>query len=127
MINQIIKENGQQYINEYKEILEKIKKYNKIAIFRHIKPDFDALGTQFGLATWIKDNFKDKDVKCLGDNHVTFTPSGLFPETDKLNESWYNDDFGLYLRPKSSCGRHLVDMASKHITQCAGYAPGGSA
>ncbi len=93
MINQIIKENGQQYINEYKEILEKIKKYNKIAIFRHIKPDFDALGTQFGLATWIKDNFKDKDVKCLGDNHVTFTPSGLFPETDKLNESWYNDDF----------------------------------
>ena len=54
-------------------------------------PDFDALGTQFGLATWIKENFPEKDVKILGDNHVTFTPRGLFPETDKVSDSWFDN------------------------------------
>ena len=54
-------------------------------------PDFDALGTQFGLATWIKENFPKKDVKILGDNHVTFTPRGLFPETDKVSDSWFDN------------------------------------
>ena len=34
-----------------------IKRYDRIAIFRHCKPDYDALGSQMGLATWIKDNF----------------------------------------------------------------------
>ena len=78
---------------EYNQILAKIKSAKKIAVFRHIMPDFDALGTQFGLATWIKDNFPEKEVRCFGDNHVTFTPRGLFPETDKLNDSWFDDDF----------------------------------
>ena len=54
-------------------ILNAIKRYDRIAIFRHEKPDFDALGSQMGLATWIKDNFPDKEVHVLGDNHVVFT------------------------------------------------------
>lgn len=92
-MNEIILKQAQKFEKEYKEILENIKKFDKIAVFRHIMPDFDALGTQFGLATWLKDNFKDKDIKILGDNHVTFTPKGLYPETDKVNDSWFNDDF----------------------------------
>lgn len=88
-----IKNEIKLFEGQYKEIFEKIKSYDKIAIFRHIMPDFDALGTQFGLATWIKENFPNKEVRCLGDNHVTFTPRGLFPETDKLNDSWFNDKF----------------------------------
>lgn len=82
-----------KFKKEYKEVLSKIKSYDRIAIFRHIMPDFDALGTQFGLYTWIKDNFPNKEVKCLGDNHVTFTPRGLFPEADKLSDSWFNEKF----------------------------------
>ena len=54
-------------------------------------PDFDALGTQFGLATWIKENFPEKDVKILGDNHVTFTRRGLIPETYKVSDSWFDN------------------------------------
>ncbi len=87
-----IKNLAKTYKEEYKEIFNCIKKYKKIAIFRHIVPDFDALGTQFGLATFIKDNFHDKDVVILGDNHSTFT-NRLFPETDKINDSWFDDDF----------------------------------
>ncbi len=92
-MNEIIKIQALKHEKEYKAILEYIKKFDKIAVFRHIMPDFDALGTQFGLVTWLKENFKDKDIKVLGDNHITFTPRGLYPETDKINDSWFNDDF----------------------------------
>ena len=60
-------------------ILSAIKRYDRIAIFRHSKPDFDALGSQMGLAIWLKDNFPNKEIRVLGDNHVTFTPR-LYPE-----------------------------------------------
>ena len=73
-------------------ILSAIKRYDRIAIFRHEKPDFDALGSQMGLATWIKDNFPNKEVRVLGDNHVTFTPR-LYPEMDRLSESWFLEPF----------------------------------
>jgi len=69
-----------------------IKRYDRIAIFRHAKPDYDALGSQMGLATWIKDNFPNKEVRVLGDNHVTFTPR-LFPYMDDLNEEWFKKPF----------------------------------
>lgn len=73
-------------------ILSAIKRYDHIAIFRHIKPDYDALGTQMGLATWIKDNFPAKDVKVLGDNHVTFTPR-IFPPMDEPGADWFKQPF----------------------------------
>lgn len=91
-INPIIKEYGVKFKRDYARVLSAIKRYDKIAIFRHIMPDFDALGTQFGLMTWIKDNFPNKDVKVLGDNHVTFTPR-LYPETDDVNQDWFKEPF----------------------------------
>lgn len=91
-MNKEIKKVYQLHHKTYKKIIKTIEKYDRIAIFRHIMPDFDALGTQFGLATWIKDNFKNKDVKILGDNHVTFTPR-LYPETDTVNDSWFHQPF----------------------------------
>ena len=60
-----ILEEGKQFKEEYKTFLEQVKKYDRIAVFRHIMPDFDALGTQFGLATWLKENFPEKEIKVL--------------------------------------------------------------
>lgn len=91
-ISPLIIEKSNQFSKDYKRVLNAIKRYDRIAIFRHIMPDFDALGTQMGLATWIKDNFPNKEVKVLGDNHVTFTPR-LFPEMDSLNESWFKEPY----------------------------------
>ena len=73
-------------------ILSAIKRYDRIAVFRHSMPDFDALGTQMGLATWLKDNFPNKEIHVLGDNHVTFTPR-LYPEMDRLSEEWFTKPF----------------------------------
>ena len=82
----------QEHKKEFQRALRAIKRYDRIAIFRHIMPDFDALGTQMGLATWIKDNFPNKEVRVLGDNHVTFTPR-LYPEMDNLSEDWFKEPF----------------------------------
>lgn len=79
---------AKKYQKEYNRVLNAIKRYDHIVIFRHSKPDYDALGTQMGLYTWIKDNFKDKDVHFVGDNHVTFTPR-IFPTTERLNEEYF--------------------------------------
>lgn len=91
-MDKIIKEYGKRFSSEYKFLFNAIKKYDRIAVFRHIKPDYDAQGTQMGVVTFIKDNFPNKEVHFLGDNHVSFTPR-LFPETEKLPESWFDIPF----------------------------------
>ena len=91
-LNPVIKEYGKKFLPEYRRVLSAVKRYNRIAIFRHIMPDFDALGTQLGLATWIKDNFPEKEVKVFGDNHVTFTPR-LYPEMDNVSADWFKEPF----------------------------------
>ena len=87
-----LKDLGEKFANENKELIKLIRKYKRIAIFRHLMPDYDALGTQLGLYHWIKDNFPKKQVIVLGDNHVTFTPR-LFREMDKVKDSWFNRPF----------------------------------
>lgn len=90
--NSVFKEFGKDYLKDYKRVLSAIKRYDRIAIFRHIMPDYDALGSQMGLATWIKDNFPNKEVRVFGDNHVTFTPR-IFPEMDDCNAEWFKEPF----------------------------------
>lgn len=84
------------YAKEHKKAFaafhKAIKKYDHILVFRHIKPDFDALGSQMGLYTFLKDNFPNKDIHFVGDNHVTFTPR-LFPETERLNDDYFSSPF----------------------------------
>ena len=87
-LNPEIKEYYKAHKKIYNSIYRAIERYDRIVIFRHIKPDFDAMGTQMGLYTFIKDNFPSKEIHFVGDNHVTFTPR-LFPETETLNNEWF--------------------------------------
>lgn len=50
----------------HNQILQEIEKAQIITIFRHQFPDMDALGSQFGLATWIREAYPEKEVYCLG-------------------------------------------------------------
>lgn len=47
-------------------ILEQIKKYNKIIIHRHQRPDPDAIGSQVGLAEILKASFPYKQIYVVG-------------------------------------------------------------
>ena len=86
----IIKSESKRYQKEFRRIIKAITKYDKIAIFRHTTPDYDALGSQLGFASWIKDNFPNKEVVCLGDNHYNYTPR-VFKEMDRVNANWFDD------------------------------------
>jgi phosphoesterase RecJ-like protein len=55
-----------------KAIIIKIKQYDSIVIFHHIKPDGDCLGSQLGLKELIKTNFPNKKVYAIGEAGQTF-------------------------------------------------------
>lgn len=88
MIDLDLKKNA----NKYKAILNAIRQYKKIAIFRHIHPDFDALGSAWGLREFLHDNFMDKDIRVLGDNHDELSPR-LYPKTSKTPNEWFKEPF----------------------------------
>lgn len=77
---------------EFKESLKLIEKYDRIAIFRHRVPDFDALGTQLGLKYFLKEHFPNKEIIVLGDDHIKFTPR-LFEYMDNVENEWFNKPF----------------------------------
>ncbi len=53
---------------DYKTFFEKIDAYDTIVIFRHTRPDLDALGSQIGLAEAINLNYPSKRVYMVGDD-----------------------------------------------------------
>ena len=57
-----------------REILDKIKEYNRIMIHGHVRPDGDCYGCQFGLKDIIKATFPEKEVYVVGQvsNFVSF-------------------------------------------------------
>lgn len=55
---------------QIKLLITKIKQYKTIVVFRHESPDFDALGSQYGLISWLKDNFNDKKIIGVGITNV---------------------------------------------------------
>lgn len=92
MKNALLQETTKAYQKEFQIVLEKIQEFDHIVIFRHQMPDFDALGTQMGLATWIQDNFPSKVVHVVGENHVTFTPR-LYPYMDVVEDEFFDTPF----------------------------------
>ncbi|MEG0958850.1 MAG: bifunctional oligoribonuclease/PAP phosphatase NrnA [Erysipelotrichaceae bacterium] len=50
------------------EFFNTIEQADIITIFRHVGADSDALGSQFGLKTWICDKYPDKCVYALGED-----------------------------------------------------------
>lgn len=48
-------------------ILEKIKEYDTIIIHRHMRPDGDCIGCQFGLKYFLQHNFPEKHIYAVGD------------------------------------------------------------
>lgn len=72
----------------YKDIWDLIAKYDSIVVFRHNRPDLDALGSQIGLAQAISKNFSDKEVYMVGDASSKYSFIGKMDEiTDDIISS----------------------------------------
>ena len=65
---------------EYKNFIEKIEEYNSIVIFRHTRPDLDALGSQIGLCQAIRINYPEKKVYVVGDSSKRYSFIGKMDE-----------------------------------------------
>ena len=66
-----------------KQILSAIESHSMITIFRHGHPDHDALGSQFGLASWLKENYPEKQIYCLGQERMH---NDLYPFSDEVSD-----------------------------------------
>jgi len=82
-----------------KKILEKIKEYNTIIIHTHIRPDGDAIGSQFGLMYLIKKTFPKKDVYITGENSNYLSFIG---KIEKVDESIFSGALSICLDSGSS-------------------------
>lgn len=80
-------------MNEFKKkaqvIYELIKTSNPIIIHRHINPDGDALGSQWGLKKIIEDNFKNKKVLVPGEMNEHMIP--FFPQPTFVKKEDYQE------------------------------------
>ena len=75
-------------------ILQKIKDYDKIFLFRHFRPDGDATGSTKGLAAIIKETYPEKTVLLQNADFADFL-TFLGPE-DKLVPDEEYDRFDEY-------------------------------
>lgn len=61
------------------QIIELIEQFDTICIYRHILPDGDAKGSQFGMKSWIESKYPNKKVVALGKD----TQNSFFPDCDQ--------------------------------------------
>lgn len=84
--------NYKQLNEEFKAAYKAIKKADRIVIFRHKIPDFDALGTQMGLYYWLTESFPEKEVHFVGDINRSFIPR-IFPKPETLDDEFFKKPY----------------------------------
>ena len=79
-----------------KIILDKIKEYDKIFIFRHFRPDGDAIGSSKGLCTLLKNTYPEKKIYLQNSDFSKYL-AFLGGEDDLLPDEEYADALGIVL------------------------------
>ena len=88
----------------FHDILNEIKKYDRIILHRHNRPDGDALGSQIGLKHILKENFPEKEIYVVGDGagHYDFMQDCVM---DEIPDEYYDGALAIIL----DCGgKHLI-------------------
>ena len=79
-----------------KTILNKIKEYDRILLFRHFRPDGDAVGSTKGLAAIIKATWPEKEVLHVNEDYAKYLEF-MGPENDPVPEEKFADALGIIL------------------------------
>ncbi len=83
-------------------ILNKIKDYNRIVIFRHIRNDGDCVGASKGLQAILKLSYPEKEVILIEENPSEYLDF-LGPDDEPIPDEMYTDALGI-----------VVDTASEN-------------
>lgn len=75
-------------------ILNKIKEYNKIIIFRHFRPDGDAVGSTKGLQRILKLTYPEKTVLLVNNDYADYL-TFLGGEDGPISDEEYADALGI--------------------------------
>lgn len=76
-----------------KEVLSAIKEYDKIAIFRHFRPDGDAVGSTKGLAAILRLSYPEKDIRVLNEDYSDYL--AFTGEEDSADDSFLSGALGI--------------------------------
>lgn len=79
-----------------KRILDKIKEYDRIIIFRHTRPDGDAVGSTKGLQAILRLTYPQKEIYLQNSDFADYM-SFLGAEDDPIDLSLYTDALGIVL------------------------------
>lgn len=93
-----------------KVILKKIEQYDSIVIFTHESPDFDAIGSQFGLAYSLRGTYPDKKIYTSGETDERYEGIVIL---DNPPESVLIKSLGIAV---DSAATHL--LSDQRFTQC---------
>ena len=74
----------------YKTFLQLIKEYDQITLFRHARPDGDAMFSVLALYSFLKDNFKDKKVKVAGSDEYE-----VINKMDRISDRYIKDSLAI--------------------------------
>lgn len=77
-------------------ILDKIKEYNKIIIFRHKRPDGDAVGSTKGLREILRLTYPEKEVLLINNDYADYV-AFLGDEDGQIEDEKYADALGIVL------------------------------
>ena len=77
-------------IEVMKKILDKIKEYNKIFIFRHMRMDGDCVGATKGLQALLKLTYPQKDIRIADFQHSDYL-SFLGEDNEEISDADYAD------------------------------------
>ena len=104
----------------FEQLIEAIKKYDRIIIHRHSNPDGDALGSQIGLKNIIKENFPGKEVYAVGDSSVRL---GFMEDskTDDIPDEYYNGALAIVLDTSATALISDARYATAELTACVDH------
>ncbi len=99
-------------------IFDKIKAYDRILIFRHIRVDGDCVGATKGMKELIRASFPEKDVRIIDDEHSEYL-AFLGPDDGAVEDEFYASALGIVIdvasterisNPKYALCRELVKI-----------------
>ena len=89
-------------IERIRAILDKIKEYNKIIIFRHKRPDGDAVGSTMGLRTVLRATYPEKDVRVLNCDYSEYLKFLGGEDENDVADEFYADALGIVIDTATS-------------------------
>ncbi len=93
-------------------ILNKIKEYDRIIIFRHFRPDGDAIGSTKGLREILRLSFPEKEILLINDDYSDYL-AFLGDEDAAIPDEAYADALGIVLDSAT-----LTRVSNQKCTLC---------